>query len=300
MLGYADKTQVIRLFEQLLGGEIGEALETFSGVCQTSSEPAQLIHELLEFCHLVTRVKITPSLQLRTVTEHEALKAQELAKRTDIMLLSRVWQMLLKAHNEVRNSSNPRQTGEMAMIRISYASNMPDPAELIADLKKKPELKVEARIQKPETRKVEPQVLAFQPPAPPQEPSGPKNFVELVDLFRQNREFLLHASLLSEVHLVSFKPERLEIRVAASAPKELPNKITSFLNEWTAKRWAVIVSNETGEPTLEEQEKQKFIDAVEAAKNIPLVKEILESFPGAVIKSITQQNNNQADEQKLA
>ena len=306
MLGYADKTQVIRLFEQLLVGQIGEALETFANVCQTSSEPAQLIHELLEFCHLVTRLKITPTLILSNVTENEANKARELANKTDIALLSRIWQMLLKAHGEIKNSPNPRQSGEMAMIRISYASNLTDPAELIADLKKKPSASLENKNFTPvfhqlEPKKFAPQISNSQISNPVVEaPSGPKNFNELIDLFRQHKELLVHASLISDVHLISFKPERLEIRLNPNAPKELPNKIISCLNQWTGKKWAVIISGEIGEPTLEEQAKQNFFAQVEAAKNLPIVKEILESFPGAVIKSISKIKNLAPTDQKLA
>lgn len=307
MLGYADKTQIIALYELIVSGNIAAALELFSSICQTSAEPHQVVHELLDFSHLVTRLNITPQQILTNVTEAEGNAARALAAKLSMPVLTRIWQMLLKAFNEVKFAPNPKQAAEMAIIRLAYSTDLPEPGDLIKDLKKnsntqpvvnqrpvitperQPEPAPAMQLQKP-VENIAQFETKFQAP----ENAGitsPSNFNELMELFRQKKEYLLLASLRTEVHLVSFKPERLEIRLVASAPKDFTTKLMTLLNNWTGKRWVVIISSEEGAPTVEEQEKQNFNTQVELAKNDPLVKEILENFPGSSIKSVNQSIN---------
>ncbi len=287
MLGYADKTQIINLFELLVSGDIASALNVFAAICQTSAEPHQVLHELLDFCHLVTRLNITPDQIINNIAENEVGKARALAGRLSMSVLSRIWQMLLKAYNEVKFAPNPKQAAEMAIIRLAYATDLPDPGELIKDLRK---ATPDARRQMPDARIPEPKTPEPALMAKPviSDICQLTSFNELVELFRSNKELQLHASLKSEVHLISFKPEQMEIRLVPGTPKDLVTKINACLNEWTGKRWVIVVSGEAGQATLEEQEKQQRDMAVETAKLEPIVKEILESFPGAVIKSVKE------------
>jgi DNA polymerase-3 subunit gamma/tau len=270
MLGYADKTQIIALFELILSGQIAEGLNLLSNIFQTSAEPSQIVQDLLDFCHLVTRLKITPDLRPTNVTESELAKALELSGKLSLQTLSRVWQMLLKAHNELRFSPNQKHTIEMAIIRLAYASDLPDPSDLIKDIKK---------------GNYQSSSPLNNAPASSNE-FAPVSFSELVDEFRKRRELITHSNLKTDIHLVSFKQEKLEIRLRPEAPKDLPNKLTNCLNAWTGKRWMVIVSSEQGEPTLAEQEAQTKAKLLEDAQNNPVVKEILEQFTGSVIKEV--------------
>jgi len=290
MLGYADKTQIITLFEQLVSGDIASALDVFNAICQTSAEPHQVLHELLDFCHLVTRLNITPDQIISNIAENEVEKARDLASRLSMSVLSRIWQMLLKAYNEVKFAPNPKQAAEMAIIRLAYATDLPDPGELIKDLRKNPQIATPRPPVQTRERQYEPAPVMQLKPVEVQNNSETVigSFVEMVELFRAKKELQIYACLRSEVHLVSFKPEKMEIRLKPSAPKDVVTKINAYLNEWSGKRWVIAVSGETGQLTLEEQEIQARNLAIETAAKQPLVKEILESFPGAAIKSVKE------------
>ena len=294
MLGYADKTQIIALFELLVSGHIAEALDLFNSICLTSAEPQQVLHELLDFCHLVTRLVITPDQILSNTTDGEAGQAKALAAKLSMPVLTRIWQMLLKAYNEIKSAPNSKQAAEMAIIRLAYSTDLPDPGELIKDLRKNPAAAAPARppVQTP-ARNYEPAPLmqaSSNEPAKTEKSdlASPNSFFELAELFRNHKEFIIYACLRTEVHLVSFKPEKLEIRLEPTAPKDLLNKLTTSLNKWTGKRWMIAISGEPGQPTLEEQEKQATASSIEAAKNLPLAKEIFQNFPGAAIKSVKE------------
>jgi DNA polymerase-3 subunit gamma/tau len=281
MLGFADKSQVINIFRLLAEGRIAEVLDAFTAVAATSAEPAQLFTDLLEFCHLITRVKITPDLKPAHVSEQELEAAQALSGSLILPILSRMWQMLLKAQGEIKYSSNPKQTAEMALIRIAYSTELPDPNDLIRDLKKN------LNSTRPEASAPRPAPMQQQSPQfAPVNSASPTSFAEVAELFRKKGEYIIHNSIVNEIHLVNFKPERLEIRLASSAPKELPNKIGNLLNSWTGARWVVVISSEAGQPTIAEQLAAGKLAAIEAAKNDELVSEVLKYFPEAEIKDV--------------
>jgi DNA polymerase-3 subunit gamma/tau len=115
----------------------------------------------------------------------------------------------------------------------------------------------------------------------------PESFREVVALASDKRELKLAADLRNSVHLVRFEPGHIEIRANANAPKDLAGKLGKRLSEWTGRRWVVSLSQEAGDPTLCEQDKQR--DAEERARLLrhPKVQAVLETFPGAKLIDYT-------------
>ena len=127
--------------------------------------------------------------------------------------------------------------------------------------------------------------LGFRPPAPALDPP-PQNFAELVALFERRREMLLRSHLVSNIHLVSFEPGRIEFRPAEGAPRDLANRLGQLLGEWTGMRWVVAVSQAAGAPTLATQEAERDSLLRNEVAAHPLVRAVLEAFPGATIASV--------------
>jgi DNA polymerase-3 subunit gamma/tau len=119
----------------------------------------------------------------------------------------------------------------------------------------------------------------------------PATFKDMVALFAEKREGILHAHLVHDVHLVSYEPGRFEINLGAGAPPTLANKLTECLNKWTGARWMIGVSTRPGLPTLaEEAARTKETERAEAAEH-PVVKAALETFPGATIVEVRRREN---------
>jgi DNA polymerase-3 subunit gamma/tau len=116
----------------------------------------------------------------------------------------------------------------------------------------------------------------------------PQNFTEIVALFDKRREPLIRSHLWSDVHLVNCEPGRVEFRPAASAPRELANRLGQLLSEWTGIRWLIAVSEAEGEPTLREQEERRERDLRNEIAVHPLVQAVLETFPGATIAAVRE------------
>ena len=88
------------------------------------------------------------------------------------------------------------------------------------------------------------------------------------------------------MHLVSFKKGKIELYPTKDAPKDLANKVGQLLTEWTEEKWHILMTQEKGEPTLEEQnDKEKDRTINELSKNERIM-EILNAFPGAKIEEV--------------
>jgi DNA polymerase-3 subunit gamma/tau len=123
-------------------------------------------------------------------------------------------------------------------------------------------------------------------PAQPGFEPMPTSFREAVTLFARKREGQLHVHLTHDVHPVSFEAGRIEFRPRPEAPKNLPNRLSECLSDWTGQRWFVGLSDQAGQPTLAEQDAaQKQVDHDSAAQH-PFVRAALQAFPGAKITEV--------------
>jgi len=124
--------------------------------------------------------------------------------------------------------------------------------------------------------------------AHPEEASrpDPQSFAAVVALTAGRTEPILHANLINNVHLVSFEPGRVEFRPGEHAPSDLANQLSTFLSDVTDRRWVVTVSREAGASTLREHGAEKNAHTKAAAAEHPMVKAVLETFPGATIAEV--------------
>jgi len=107
------------------------------------------------------------------------------------------------------------------------------------------------------------------------------SFPELVALAGEKRDLLTKSALETDVRLVRFEDGRLEVALEPKAQRTLVNDLSRKLEQWTGRRWTVIVSNEAGQATLREQNLVAKGERERAAESDPRVKEVLARFPGA-------------------
>ena len=97
---------------------------------------------------------------------------------------------------------------------------------------------------------------------------------------------VLKVHLENDVHLVSLEPGRLEFRPGPRAPRTLAGDLAQKLKDWTGIRWVVTLAREGGAPTLAEQKKQAKAARHERVLQEPLVRAVLDRFPGAEIIAV--------------
>src|SRR5712664_2966578 len=132
MLGLADRTRVIDLFDQLARGDIASAFREFREQYDTGADPIVVLSDLAEFVNFVTRVKIVPATADNIAFgETERVRARDFASKLSMRVLSRMWQMLLKGITETQTATRPAAAAEMVLVRIAYVADMPTPDEAI-------------------------------------------------------------------------------------------------------------------------------------------------------------------------
>jgi DNA polymerase-3 subunit gamma/tau len=107
-----------------------------------------------------------------------------------------------------------------------------------------------------------------------------------VGLVAGEREPMLHGHLLHSVHLVKFAPPVIELRPENDAPRDLAAKLAALLLRATETRWTIVVSRAEGEPTLASQGSVAEAARRQSAAEHPLVRAIMDAFPGARIEAV--------------
>jgi DNA polymerase-3 subunit gamma/tau len=296
-------------------GDTAGALGQLAEMYRAGAEPGVVVQDLLELTHWLTRLKMLPTLaDDPAVPEAERARGKAMATKLSVAVLARTWQMLLKGIAETQAAPSPLSALEMLIVRLTYAAELPTPAELVAGAPA-PSAPVSSSSnggggaggarattmaagspvrasaapggQAQAMRRAEPEMAAANDLAPvvPGVPD-PQTFAEVVALFETKREGILHAHLMNAVHLVHFEPGRIEFRTNESAPRDLATRVMELLGVWTTKRWMVAISREAGQPTLAQQASAKLQAQKAAAATHPLVRAVLDAFPGSAIETV--------------
>jgi DNA polymerase-3 subunit gamma/tau len=300
MLGLADRTQLIDLYDDMLKGNAAEALRRLNGMHQSGADATIVLQDMLELTHWLTRAKITSEpLSDPATPEAERAWGAKVTPDLSIPVLARLWQMLLKGLGEVQAAPHPLAAAEMVLIRLMHAAHLPDPADLVRRLSEgngasAPAPKASGdggrSAPGPTPRLQTQQQIVPQAAMPRTAPQAalpqPQSFGDVVALFHAKREAILAAHLLSDVHLVQFEVGRIDFRPGERAPSNLPNRVAACLAEWTGKRWLVSVSAHAGDPTLKQQAAALAQAQREEAAQHPLIQAVLAAFPGATIDEV--------------
>src|SRR5215217_7859356 len=135
MLGLADRTRVIDLFEALMRGDMAKALGELRDQYDSGADPAVVLADLAEFTHFVTRVKVVPAVaDDPSRAEAERTRGRAFATALSMRVLARTWQMLFKGLTDVKEAGKPVAAAEMVLVRIAYAADLPSPDEVIRSL----------------------------------------------------------------------------------------------------------------------------------------------------------------------
>ena len=317
MLGIADRALVFDLLEAVLRGDAADALRRMAALYEGGGDPLMVLQDLLELVHFLTRLKITAGAgEGDPALEGERSRGLALVPKLALPVLARAWQMLLKGITEAQTAPSPLQAAEMVLVRLAYAADLPAPGDLVKQLT--------SRADAPSAAPSAPSVSRAAPAAPRFGHSGeasgsaaarlmpedaavapampqPQSFLDVVELFDRQREAVLRAHLHAHVHLVHFEPGRIEFRPADGAPRDLANRLGKMLGEWTGMRWVVSVSREEGAPTLRDQAESRALSLRSEAAHDPLVRAVLEAFPGARIDAVRElvTNEPQAESEPL-
>ena len=296
MLGLSDQGRIIDLFEYISSGDVEAALGEIRDQVDIGVDPSNLIEALGDLVHEMTRHKVTQEnednlslgpeniVRLKSIIEDESVKS-----------LSRYWQMILKAANEIKNFSKPLSALEMAVIRMCYISDLPTPDEIIKKIESKDISPAEKKTLKSNSK---PSVSMISGSSEKKELDEslieevltkriPKDFHEIIQLARIHKDVKMQYELENNVSLVSFAKEKIEINILKGS-ESIASDLSKKLFEWTEKKWIVLVSSSQGEKTINQEREESDLLIRSNIEKHPIYKATVEEFKNTSIKLIEE------------
>lgn len=296
MLGLSDQGRIIDLFEYISSGDVEAALGEIRDQVDIGVDPSNLIEALGDLVHEMTRHKVTQEnednlslgpeniVRLKSIIEDESVKS-----------LSRYWQMILKAANEIKNFSKPLSALEMAVIRMCYISDLPTPDEIIKKIESKDISPAEKKTLKSKSK---PSVSMISGSSEKKEPDeslieevltkrSPEDFHEIIQLARIHKDVRMQYELENNVSLVSFEKEKIEINILKGS-ESIASDLSKKLFEWTEKKWIVLVSSSQGEKTINQEREESDLLIRSNIEKHPIYKATVEEFKNTSIKLIEE------------
>ncbi|MDB5468856.1 MAG: polymerase subunit gamma/tau [Caulobacter sp.] len=295
MLGLADRSQTIELFEQVMRGETGAAIATFRTLWGFGADPVQVVLDLLEHSHQAAVSKALGPDAL-AMPKEQAQRLAAVGALASAGSLSRLWQMLLKAHDEVRRAPDPSAAVEMALIRLTYAADLPGPEEALKALRDGDPLPggpsggggggqssggggavAQARFAQPVAQ------VAAQT-----ETVALATFDDVLKLIEAKRDIGMKLDVDRYLRLVSYRPGAIVYEPAPNTPANFAGRLVSRLKEWTGQPWLVAAEGGGGAETAWEKQKREQKEARLEIEADPFVRSVMDAFPGAEILGVKQ------------
>ncbi|MFG6530259.1 MULTISPECIES: DNA polymerase III subunit gamma/tau [unclassified Sulfitobacter] len=310
MLGLADRGRVLDLFDMVLRGDAGAALTELSAQYADGADPMAVLRDLAEITHWVSVVKITPdAAEDPTIAPEERARGQQMAETLPMRVLTRLWQMLLKALDEVAAAPNAMMAAEMAVIRLTHVADLPSPEELVRKLQNSSPPPAPGpvggggggngatqgstgaqAVQQAQQRMASNPGPQGQTTALAQDLNAAlarfPTFEHVVELIRVNRDVKLLVEVETCVQLAAYQPGRIEFVPTDDAPRDLAQRLGQKLQLWTGNRWAVSLVNEGGAETIAQVRDAHELALKKQAEDHPMMQAVLAQFPKARITAI--------------
>ncbi len=270
MLGLSDRGAIRALFDLLLKGDAAGALRALRAQYDLGVDPASVLRTLLETVHAVTIVKVGGDRGPGQSAEERA--AFDAWSALSFPMLHRLWQLLLKGHEEVSRAALPIEACEMALLRIVHASSLPDPGTLAKQL-------------------AAGQVPAMTPATAPSAPAAaevavdpvPETMEQVANLLSKHGRHSLEAQFRNCARMIRLEPNLIELSGSRPLPADFTRDVEVALKGITGSHWRVLIGEGAGAPTLREQETAKAESEREQVLHSPLVQAALAAFPDATL-----------------
>ncbi len=313
MLGLADRGLTLGVFEELMAGRAAQAITGFRALYGYGADPAVVAGDLLEHAHAAAVAKALGPDALG-LSKDQAARLAALGERLSAGSLSRVWSMLLKAHEEVRRAPDPAAAVEMALIRLAYAADLPGPEEALRLLQEGRPLPpsgsgggsgggaprfsgggggAAAALQSAPVPAGAPRAQAQERPSARVEAQAApvvrlETFADVLALAATHKEFGFKHDLERYVRPVQVREGAIAFALEEGAPRDLAQRLSARLKAWTGRPWLMDLrtAEGEGEATVLERdrlEKRRHRDLLHAD---PFVRAVLDAFPGAQVTEV--------------
>ncbi len=276
MLGLADKSAQRRVLGHILSGDAKDLLAAVDEQYALGVEPQALMRALMDLTHCVTLAQVSGG-EPDAPAEEERAALADFAARLGAGELHRLWQLLLKGHDEVRTAPDPLVSLQMALLRILHAAQMPDPGKLARRIE---EMAASGFVAAP------PAAAGDTAPAPalaaaPVAASPVQDWAALVEAVDVAGQLRVAQMMRDRVRVIELAGERLVYQQADNFPDDPAPDIREALFKVTGKRWLIERGTGAAQPSLREVAEAEAAAEDARIRSDPLVKAAFDAFPDA-------------------
>ncbi len=276
MLGLSDRGAVRALLALMLKGDSAGALAALAAQRDLGVDPVAVFRALLEAVHGATLVKSGAPADPAQSDEERAM-LEDWAGALSFQMLHRLWQMLLKGHEEVQRASDPNLAADMAVLRMIHASTLPDPNELARQMAAGGSIASGAAVNRaPAAAGATAALLAT-----------PADFPALIALLANHGKPLMSQQLHDFAGLVRYAPPELAIRANKPLPADFARDLAAALKALTGEVWTVTLTDAPSAPSLQDQVQAREVAARDAILAQPSVRAAFDAFPDAELIDYT-------------
>ncbi|RYD42640.1 MAG: DNA polymerase III subunit gamma/tau [Sphingomonadales bacterium] len=287
MLGLSDRSAIGQLMASILEGDAGAAIDLARAQYALGIEPVAMVRGLMDLTHAITLAKVSrhddPAL-----ADADRERIGDWAQKLGFAPLNRLWQLLLKGHDEVLRANNPLEHLEMLLLRVIYAASMPDPGELAKLLEKGG---VSTMPLAAPTAPAAQESMSAEPAAAPaavapatesaDAPVSSLTVSQIHQLLESTGNHRLAVDVYDHLRIIELEPGSLVFAPAGALGATFARDLGDALLAQTGSRWQVRVGEGEGRPSLGTIRAATLADNDARIRELPVVKAALAAFPDA-------------------
>lgn len=284
MLGLSSRESLHQLIHVVLEGDVPGILNLTQTLFTSGADPYFLIKDILDVLYQLIVFKSSPR-SASQLTEDELNLFKNLTQTLSMPSLLQVWQILSSQYDRLYNAADPRQSLQVMLLQVAYASNLPPVNQLLED-PVLPSKEVKSAAPTPQAQGViQPQHVTKEVNMDDKESRGPLgSFDELLAFIKDRKEAILYTNLINDVSVATYKLGHIVLHSKPAAPKNLSQSLKKFLDGHTGHLWTI--EDHGHNPSmlsLQEVQAQDYERQKEEAVAHPVVQDILDVFPGAKV-----------------
>jgi len=309
MLGLADRGRVMDLLESVAKGDAAAALKELDSQYASGADPILVLRDLLELTHEVSRLKAAPDAKAPGASDHVA-RLKAMAQGQSLANLSRLWQLLLKGHEEAQKAPDPLAAASMVLIRAAAAAALPPPEDAAKLLAGQPVARSNGNgagagaspggpqassAAAPQMRGVVPAhrlatALAQQPAqsSEPQAYRGPETFDALLSELEGRREVDLQIDMETYMRVAEYEPGFIRFSLESNAPRDFTKRLRAVLDSLDLGAWRLENATHVRTETVAEKKRRERQERFDNAASHPFVQDALSAFPGAKVIAVRE------------
>jgi DNA polymerase-3 subunit gamma/tau len=299
IFGYFDKSQLIDLFQLILGGEENKVINIYRKIYDQGVEPKIFINDFLELLYYLKNINsLTLESTNFSLNDEEFLKIKDISNQVDAEVLILFWQFAISSLEELDIVSNQHLSIEMFLIRLMHLSSIKinKKSDFNIDKSSSDKKIIQKKNDTPTTIQAVNQIkniaqeIKDKPEIKSEVEANNKNLInsfnDLLEVCAKKKEIKLKFELEKNVNLVKFEKNRIEISFNDNLDKNFVKNLSTKLFEWTDERWIITFSKSKGEMSVREKQNNKKEELINEVKKSDIYKNVMQNFPDAELVDV--------------